>query len=67
MDDPLATPGEQDILFLHRNADGTYYTCGGPQGRFPVINGHVRSNGALPIQLTGSITDTAFIQAIQRA
>jgi hypothetical protein len=38
---PLFVAGEQETLFLHRNADGSYAVVGGPQGRFTIVNGAV--------------------------
>lgn len=38
---PLFTAGEQEVLFLHQNADGSYSVVGGPQGRFTIAHGSV--------------------------
>lgn len=35
-DDPLLTPGEHDVLFLHQYAPGRYFIMGGPTGRFRI-------------------------------
>jgi hypothetical protein len=36
--DALMRPGEEDVLFLARAADGSYSVLGGAQGRFSVDN-----------------------------
>jgi hypothetical protein len=43
-DDPIFKPNETLVLFLVRNAGGTYRTAGGPSGRFEVSHGRVTAS-----------------------
>lgn len=51
-DDPLLKPGDEYVMFLHEYETGKYYIMGGPQGRFPIIEGEVFSmDYILPVVL----------------
>jgi len=44
-EDPLPIIGDRCILFLHEFEPGNYFVVGGPQGRFPIMNGRIYSLG----------------------
>jgi len=46
-DDPLLQVGQEEVLFLLQNPNGTYSTVGGPQGRFTIdAAGKVQSHAS---------------------
>jgi hypothetical protein len=42
-DDPLMEHGQEHVFFLKKAEDGAYFVVGGPQGRFQVNNGKIKS------------------------
>jgi hypothetical protein len=64
--DPIMQPGEESMLFLQKNDDGTYVALSGPTGRLPVSGTSVKK---LPeTSLTEAIPETLpeLIAAVTR-
>lgn len=68
-DDPVIQQDDVMVLFLEEYEEGLYRINGGPQGRYPVINGKVYSLGELYSDsyeatkhlATGGVSITEFI------